>query len=160
GRSTMRPRILIGVLASTLIAAPFAGAASFVPLSPKAPSSDTTPGPAPGITPVIVQSRLGGRIFGFDIDPDRRQGILSEALWPDEGRILAGVETFDQLTGEIIGVVASTSTQDDFLTLGVVGRHVGLVEREHEIAFLDVERTFPKLDPLASNHFTARWDPP
>jgi len=154
----MRPQLLASTLASCLIAAlaaaPPALAAPFVMLS------DASPGPAPALAPVIVDTRLGGQIFGFDIDPDGTEGILSEATTQNDGTILAAVETFDQRTGQILHLVTQRTTQDDFLTLGVVGQHVGLVEYEHEIAFLDVERTFPKLDPLAANHFTGRWQPP
>ncbi|HKP66989.1 MAG TPA: hypothetical protein VJX31_10215, partial [Casimicrobiaceae bacterium] len=153
----MRPLFLAGALASGL-------AATLVPASagagPLVPLSDISPGPTPGLKPIIIQSRLGGRIFGFDIDPDGTEGILSEAQTLGDGSVLAAVETFDQRTGAILAVVATTTTQDDFVTLGIVGHHVGLVEYEHEIAFLDVERTFPKLDPLAANHFTGRWQPP
>ena len=46
------------------------------------------------------------------------------------------------------------------MTLGVVGHHAALVEYEHEVAFLDVERTFPMLNPVTANHFTGRWNPP
>lgn len=158
----MRRPLLASALASGLIAAlaPPAFGASFVPLSAAAPSSDSSPGPAPVLAPVIVNTRLGGRIFGFDIDPDGTEGILSEAQTQEDGTVLAAVETFDQRTGAILAIVAQRTTQDDFVTLGVVGHHVGLVEYEHEIAFLDVERTFPKLDPLTANHFTGRWQPP
>ena len=127
---------------------------------PLAPLGEASPGPVPVHQPVIVETRFGGRIFGFDIDPDGTEGLLSEAKTNDDGNILAAVETFDQRTGAILGVVATRTGQDDFITLGVVGRRTGLVEYEHEVAFLDVERTFATLDPLAAHHFTGRWEPP
>lgn len=152
----MRQPLLASTLVSVLIAtlAPPARCAPLVRLS------DGSPGPAPVLVPVIVQSRLGGQIFGFDIDPDGTEGILSEAQVAEDGTVLAAVETFDQRTGAILGIVTQRRTEDDFVTLGVVGHHVGLVEYEHQIAFLDVERRFPTVDPLASNHFNGRWQPP
>jgi len=154
----MRPQLLASTLASCMIAAlataPSASGAPLVMLG------DASPDPLPGLAPVIVDTRLGGQIFGFDIDPDGTEGILSEAQTLGDGTVLAAVETFDQRTGEILRIVTQRRTQDDFVTLGVVGHHVGLVEYEHEIAFLDVERTFPVLDPLAASHFTGRWQPP
>ena len=154
----MRLQLLASTLASCLIAAlapaPPTRGAPFVMLS------DVSPGPVPRLAPVIVDTRLGGQIFGFDIDPDGTEGILSEAQTQGDGTVLAAVETFDQRTGQILRVVTQRTTQDDFVTLGVVGQHVGLVEYEHEVAFLDIERTFPILDPLAANHFTGRWQPP
>ncbi len=116
--------------------------------------------PAIGPNGVIVQSMFGGQIFGFDIDQSGTEGILSEAQTMDNGKVLAAIETFDQATGAIIKVIKMTETQDDFITLGVVGRSTGLVEREHVISFLNVERSFKILDPLRKNRFTGNWTPP
>src|SRR5262249_30829807 len=115
--------------------------------------------PAIGPTGIIVQSRFGGQIFGFDIDQASNEGILCEAH--DVGnKVLAAVETFDQTTGEIIRVVRKQRSHDDFVTLGVVGQSVGLVEWEHVISFLNIERSFVTLDPLSGNRGTGRWTPP
>jgi hypothetical protein len=109
---------------------------------------------------VFVHSKFGGQIFGFDIDQNGAEGILSEAQTLDNGDILAAVETFDQRTGKILKVIAKKQSQDDFVTLGVVGNGVGLVEYEHEVRFLDIKRYFPMLNPLAGNKFTSLWTPP
>src|SRR5437764_2098937 len=74
--------------------------------------------------------------------------------------VLSAVETFDQACGKILKVVVKTTTMDDFLTLGVVGNQVGLVEREHVQGFLDITRSFKTLNPLSSNRFTGSWTPP
>ena len=148
------------LLASTLVSVLIAALAPPARCAPLVRLSAGSPGPAPVLVPVIVQSRLGGQIFGFDIDPDGTEGILSEAQVAGDGTVLAAVETFDQRTGAILGIVTQRRTEDDFVTLGVVGHHVGLVEYEHQIAFLDVERTFPTIEPLASSHFNGRWRPP
>jgi hypothetical protein len=102
-----------------------------------------------GAGSVIVHSKFGGQIFGFDIDQNGTEGILSEAQALSGGDVLAAVETFDQASGKIISVVAKTQTQDDFVTFGVVGRSVGLVEHEHEISFLHLQRLFNVLNPLS-----------
>ena len=115
--------------------------------------------PAIGPNGVIVQSMFGGQIFGFDIDQAGTEGILCEAQTTDNG-ILAAVETFDQATGAIIRVVKMTETEDDFICFGVAGRSTALVEREHVISFLNVERSFKVLDPLKKNRFTGNWTPP
>ena len=114
----------------------------------------------PLIGRVVVHGKFGGRIFGFDIDQNGSEGVLSEAVRLDNGDLLAAVETFDLRTGEIIAVLATTQSQDDFLTLGVVGNGVGLIEFEHEIDLLNVERTFHVINPLSSNRFTREWTPP
>jgi hypothetical protein len=124
--------------------------------------ADTTAGerPAVGPTGVIVQSKFGGQIFGFDIDQASNEGILCEAQTLDNGDTFAAVETFNQKTGAIIRVLKKTQTKDDFVTLGVVGNSVGLIEREHEVSFLHVVRTFLTVNPLAGNAFTGMWTPP
>ncbi len=108
---------------------------------------------------VFVHSMFGGQIFGFDIDQNGTEGVLSEAL-TSGSQILAAVETFDQTTGRILNVVVRTQSQDDFVTLGVVGNSVGLVEYEHEISFDHLLRTFQVMNPLSSNRFTGLWSPP
>lgn len=111
-------------------------------------------------TPVIVHSRFGGQIFGFDIDQNGTEGVLAEAQTLSGGNVEAAVETFDQKTGKILAVLVRTLTQDDFITLGVVGKSVGLIEHEHVVSFLNVQRTFLTINPLTGNTFTGKWTPP
>jgi hypothetical protein len=136
--------------------------ASFA-LSRTAPAQ-TAEGFQPASTPetghILVHSKFGGQIFGFDIDQNGTEGVLSESQDLNNGNVLAAVETFDQKTGKILKVLIKTETQDDFLTNGIVGNSVGLVERFHEISFLHVKRTFHTINPLDANKFTGRWTPP
>lgn len=111
-------------------------------------------------TPVIVHSKFGGQIFGFDIDQNGTEGVLAEAQTLSGGNVEAAVETFDQKTGKILAVLVRTLTQDDFITLGVVGKSVGLIEHEHVVSFLNVQRTFLTINPLTGNTFTGKWTPP
>lgn len=117
----------------------------------------TAPSPA---VPIIVHSKFGGQIFGFDIDQSGTDGVLAEALNLSNGKVEAAVETFDQKTGKILSVLVRTETQDDFITLGVVGKSVGLVEHEHVVSFLNVQRSFLTINPLTANKFTGKWTPP
>ena len=121
----------------------------------EAPDSSATPAAS-----VIVNSKFGGQIFGFDIDQHGTEGVLSEAQTLSNGNVLAAVETFDQKTGKILNVLVKTTTQDDFITLGVVGTSVGFVEREHVVSFLNVQRSFQVINPLSGNKFTGKWTPP
>jgi WD40 repeat protein len=114
----------------------------------------------PGAGKVLVHSKFGGQIFGFDIDQNGTDGVLSEAALQSNGTVLAAVETFNQKTGQILKVVLETQTQDDFITLGVVGNSVGLVEHEHVLGFLNVIRSFHTMNPFSSNKFTGLWTPP
>jgi WD40 repeat protein len=133
-----------------LIVLLFSAVAGFAQTDEFQPKSD------PGAGKILVHSKFGGQIFGFDIDQNGSEGILSEA----GGSVNAAVETFDQKTGKILKVVIKTETQDDFITMGVVGNSVGLVEREHVEGGFVVKRTFKTLDPLNSNTFTGLWTPP
>ncbi len=130
------------------------------PALSRAQSGELQPNPAAGAGTIIVKSKFGGQIFGFDIDQNGSEGVLSEAQTLPNGNVLAAVETFDQTTGKILAVLASTQTQDDFVTLGVVGSSVGLVEHEHVVSLFNVQRTFGIINPLSGNRFTAKWTPP
>lgn len=115
---------------------------------------------AVGAGSTIVHSKFGGQIFGFDIDQNGTEGVLSEARTLANGNVLAAVETFNQASGKVLSVVAKTETQDDFLTLGIAGTSVGLVEREHVQGIFVVKRIYKELNPLDSNKFTGTWTPP
>jgi len=123
-------------------------------------AAESQPNPSSEAGHVIVHSKFGGQIFGFDIDQNGTEGVLSESKTLANGNFLAAVETFDQTTGKILTVLVKTQTQDDFITLGVVGNSAGLVEHEHEISFLNVQRTFNVVKPLGANKFTGKWTPP
>jgi hypothetical protein len=66
----------------------------------------------PGST--LVHSQFGGQIFGFDIDQNGTEGVLSEAQDIAGGKVLAAVETFDQATGKILKVVRKIETKGRF----------------------------------------------
>ena len=121
-------------------------------------SSGTRAPVGPGTT--IVHSKFGGQIFGFDIDQKGTEGVLTEDKTLANGNVLATIETFDQKTGKILKVVSQTETQDNFVTLGVVGTSVGLVEREHVTGLFVTKRIYEELNPLSSNKITSTWTPP
>jgi hypothetical protein len=112
----------------------------------------------PGTT--IVHSQFGGQIFGFDIDQNGTEGVLSESQDIGGGRVLAAVETFDQTTGAILKVIKKLETKDDFLTLGIAGAGVGLVEYEHVKGIYVVKRIYEELNPVNKNKFTGTWKAP
>ena len=107
---------------------------------------------------VIVHPALGGTIFGFDIDKNGSEGLLSEST----GCTYA-TETFDQATGNIVKVVRKghpANCADDDVTWGVVGSSVGLVEHQHAPGFDHLQMSFHLLNPLEGNQFTGSWVPP
>lgn len=109
---------------------------------------------------ILVHSKFGGQIFGFDIDQNGTEGVLSEAQDISGGKVLAAVETFNQKTGKILKVVSEIQSKDDYLTLGIIGTSVGLVEREHVTGIYVTKRIYEELNPLSSNNFTGMWTPP
>jgi hypothetical protein len=113
----------------------------------------------PGIGTVTVQTALGGQIFGYDIDANGTEGVLTEAQTLSNGNTLNAVETFDQATGAIIQIVKQSQTKDEDVTLGVVSKSVALVEHEHVTGIFVTSRTYRVMNPLSANKFDAVWTP-
>jgi hypothetical protein len=108
---------------------------------------------------VIVRGKLGGLIFGFEVDPNGTEGLLSEAVLNPDGTVTAAVETFNQATGRIIRILSKTNTQDDFIAWTVAGS-IGLIEHEKVRGLFDIKRTFSIIDPLSGNEINGSWTPP
>jgi hypothetical protein len=129
-------------------------------ISPRAAVAQPSSGRAIGPGSVLVHGMFGGEIFGFDIDQNGNLGVLTEATFLDNGKLLAAVETFDQTTGKIVRVVKKIQSKDDFITLGVVGNGIGLVEREHVKGIFVSSRIYSTLSPLSAKKFNGTWTPP
>jgi hypothetical protein len=115
--------------------------------------------PVPGPGTVIVHTKFGGQILGYDIDQSGSEGLLSEYVTEGEGKNLVATETFNQTTGNIVRVVAKKDqTQDDYATQGIVGSHVGLVLYQHLVGG-NVRNHFLTMNPLTLNKFTGKWTP-
>jgi WD40 repeat protein len=112
--------------------------------------------PSKGAGKILVHTKFGGAIFGWDIDQSGTQGILTEA----GGSVSSAVETFDLKTGKIVKVVSTTGPNDQDVTLGVVGVSVGLIEDEHVGNGFVNRRTYHMVDPLTAGKFTGLWTPP
>ncbi len=109
----------------------------------------------------VVQDKFGGEVLGYDVDRNGTEGLLSEYVMLQDGNLLIATETFDQKTGKILKVVhKKTETQDNFVTLGVVGSHIGIEQVEHVKGIYVDKRTYNTLDPLDGNKFTGKWTPP
>jgi len=128
--------------------------------APVAAAGQNTESDNSGRQTVVVQDKFGGQIFGYDIDHNGSEGMLSEDLTLNDGKLLIDTETFDQKTGKIIKVVAKKNeTLDNFLTLGVVGSHIGLQEVQHVKGIFVDKLTFNTVNPLEGNKLTAPWTP-
>ena len=109
---------------------------------------------------VMVRTKFGGQILGFDIDQSGTEGVFSEYVAEQGGKNLVATETFDQKTGKILKVVAKQNeTENDYVTEGVFGNHLGLVLYQHVVKN-QVENHFLTMNPLDANKFTGKWTPP
>ena len=110
---------------------------------------------------IFVNSKFGGSIFGFDIDQNGTEGLLSEGQTLPNGNTLAAVETFDQATGKIVKVVKkSDNSLDDYVTHGIVGTSIGLVEHQIVPKLYITKRVYQELNPLDANKMTGTWKAP
>jgi hypothetical protein len=108
-----------------------------------------------------VHTAFGGFILGYDVDPFGKLGILAEARTLDNGNHDIAVETFDARTGQILNIIAQqANSKSDYLALGVVGSHVGLVEFEHVTNLFVDQRVYDLVAPLSSRGFSGTWTPP
>lgn len=124
------------------------------------PAQTTAAPQAVGPGAIVVHTALGGFILGYDIDATGNLGILAEALTTAQGHDVA-LETFDVRTGEIVRVVAQQlQSRNDFVALGIVGSHTGLVEFEHVTNLFVDARLYFTMNPLNANRFTGTWTPP
>jgi hypothetical protein len=123
----------------------------------RAQSSADSAAPAP----VFVHTALGGFILGYDIDRNGTEGLLAESLTLSGGNFDVAVETFDQKTGKILKVVTEQkATKNDFVTFGIFGSSVGLVEEELSKGIFVDKRIYKTINPLSGNKFTGKWTPP
>ena len=109
----------------------------------------------------FVKTALGGFILGYDIDQNGSEGLLSESLTLSDGNFDVATETFDQTSGKILKIVTQqTETKNDFVTFGIFGTSVGLVEQEKSKGIFVGKRLYATMNPVSGNKFTGKWTPP
>ncbi|HEY1731156.1 MAG TPA: hypothetical protein VGG15_05390 [Terriglobales bacterium] len=129
-------------------------------------SQDNPSGPYPSPAGQVgqgftVQDFYGGQIVGYGVDQFGSEGVLSEYVEQSNGNLLIATETFNQATGRVLAVVERvTGTHDNFVTLGVVGTHIGLREWEHVQGLYVHNISFNTMNPLSGNRMNGNWLPP
>ena len=109
----------------------------------------------------VVQDTFGGQIYGYGVDRDGTEGLLSEIVELPDGNLMIATETFNASTGAIISVVEQQNeTQDNFVTLGIFGMHIGLRQDQHVQNGYVTSRTYNRLNPLQGNKINGAWLPP
>jgi hypothetical protein len=95
----------------------------------------------------IVHPKVAGTIVGFDIDQHGSDGVLANCC----GRTLrVSLETFDQTTGKITGVVGKGSGSTAYQVYGILTGDVGFVD--HKGYYL--------MNPVTGEKLSEKWAPP
>jgi len=126
-------------------------------------TAQTLPTPPKGPGKIVVHTKFGGQIFGFDIDQNGTEGVLADVKSLSNGNTLSAVETFDHKTGKILKVIVKKITPvDDDIVIGIVGTSTAIVEHEHaDCASCFVsKRPYHLISPLDSNQYTGQLKPP
>jgi hypothetical protein len=111
---------------------------------------------------IVVRTKFGGAIWGFDIDQNGTEGVLADATILNNGKTLSAIETFDLKTGKILKVISKTENYDNDLVIGIVGTSIAIVEHEQDncaTCFVS-GRPYRLISPLDSNQYTGQLKPP
>ena len=107
----------------------------------------------------VVTSQFGGQIFGWDMDQNGNDGVLTETVLGS--KVLNAIETFDESTGKITKVVQKTQRVNanvEPVVDAVAGNDVGIVdvERDEDLTRNDY---FDLISPVSGNKITGRTKP-
>jgi hypothetical protein len=110
----------------------------------------------------VLTTRDGGEIYGFDINQNGDDGVLSSAGYDSGGNFFVSVETFDQNKGTITKSFATrNSARNSYSVDGIFDGDVGLVT--HYIipkGQIYAKRQYELMNPVTANKFTGSWTPP
>lgn len=132
---------------------------------PARPSTAPVAGVRPqtvGLGPV-VHSRFAGEIFGWDIDQNGSDGVLTETVL--SGTVINAIETFDESTGQITKVVQKRVRQNanvEPVVDAIAGNDVGVIDVARDSFRKGVQRDdrFDLMSPVAGGKITSRSHPP
>lgn len=156
------PRLLRPAGVAVIAAALSACAGAGTPPQSPALQPQLTQRQATGLGPV-VQSKFGGEIYGWDINQNGNDGLLTETLTEQNGMNLNAIETFDQTTGKIIKVVRKTVglRQGEPVVDAIAGNDVGIVDVERLIAGKFVRHDkYQIVNPVSGNKITRQTHVP
>ena len=129
-------------------------------LSPSAqqPFARRSVGPGP-----VVTSKFGGTIFGWAIDENGADGILTEVTPPSGSPFTSVVEAFDQTTAKITKVVRKQNGDSGNRELdvdAVLANGVGLIDDERHYGKYTRRDIFYLMAPLSKKRITGTWTRP
>lgn len=136
-----------------------------LPLSPQAATAarQIVAGRLVGPGPVLT-SKFGGPIFGWAIDENGSDGVLTEVTsltFPSE----SVVETFDQMKARIVKVVRKQSTgkqgNRELSVFGIAANDVGLID-DGRVNLRNFHRhdVYYVMAPVTGNRITGTWTRP
>ena len=115
----------------------------------------------PGLT---VTSKFGGQIFGWAIDENGTDGVLTEVTPPSGSPFTSVVETFDQTTGKITKVVrkqkGGPSGGRELFVDAILANDVGLIDDERRHVGRPLRDVYYVMTPVTGGKFTGTWTRP
>jgi hypothetical protein len=134
---------------------PVAGSQAFLTL-PRTGGQRQTAGLGP-----VVSSQFGGQIFGWDMNQNGNDGVLTETVLGSS--VINAIETFDESTGKITKVVQKVqriNANVEPVVDAVAGSDVGIVDVERLIV-QPFERNdyFDLINPVTGEKITGRTKP-
>jgi hypothetical protein len=109
----------------------------------------------------VVTSQFGGEIFGWDMNQNGNDGVLTETVLGST--TINAIETFDETTGKITKVVQKTQgLNPEPVADAIAGSDVGIVDVERQkIKHAQFQRNdyFDLIDPVTGEKITGRSKP-
>jgi len=109
----------------------------------------------------VVTSQFGGEIFGWDMNQNGNDGVLTETVLGST--TINAIETFDETTGKITKVVQKTQgLNPEPVADAIAGSDVGIVDVERQkIKHSQFQRNdyFDLIDPVTGEKITGRSKP-
>lgn len=157
----MRP-VIHATYAAVVAASMSACAGSGLPVQSSALEGANVHRGAGALGPVVT-SEFGGQIFGWDIDQNGNDGLLTETAFETSGKVINAIETFDQSTGQIVKIVLKNeraSANVEPVTGAIAGGDVGIVDVERLRADFKRDDYFDLINPVSGNTITGQTQPP
>jgi hypothetical protein len=118
---------------------------------------------AVGLGPVVT-SQFGGQIFGWDMNQNGNDGLLTETVLGSS--VINAIETFDESTGNITKVVQKVQRVNanvEPVVDAVAGDDVGIIDVERDFVVgnrIERDDRFDIMSPVSGNKITGKSHPP
>jgi hypothetical protein len=111
----------------------------------------------------VVSSQFGGQIFGWDINQNGNDGVLTETVLEQSGGVLNAIETFDESTGKITKVVQKVhrvNANVEPVVDAIAGSDVGIIDVERlETQHFQRNDYFDLMNPVTGEKITRHSKP-